>query len=250
MEGTIIRADAGETSAPLSEGDVEERFVELRAATAGMGLVLLASEHRPARHDLPGRAASQPSLCDGPLHRQHGGGHWERQHPQAGAEWERVHVYVPRCSGVKVKQAEAFERVQEIKPYRLYEEGLAATPAKFVTKVDGSVIGDRGKAGALAGAQAAWSMYSGYLGEPSGKRLQENLTAVGVPLVVEHTSGHAFIDDLQRLARALDPDAIVPIHSFGGHRYADDLDRVTERTAGQWWTVRTWRRPEWNSTAL
>jgi ribonuclease J len=78
-------------------------------------------------------------------------------------------------------------------------------------------------------------MWPGYLTEPSGDRLQALLERFGVPLVIEHTSGHASLADLQRLAKALDPESIVPIHSFGGHRFSEFFDLVTPKADGQWW---------------
>jgi ribonuclease J len=63
------------------------------------------------------------------------------------------------------------------------------------------------RAGCLQGAQAVWSMWPGYLQEPSGRRLSSLLASRSIPLRVHHTSGHASIPDLQRLARAIAPKA-------------------------------------------
>ena len=54
---------------------------------------------------------------------------------------------------------------------------------------------------------------------------------------MHHTSGHASVADLQRLAGAVAPSRIVPIHSLGGHRYADLFDRVDPQPDGAWWEV-------------
>jgi len=157
--------------------------------------------------------------------------------PQPGPDWPRIHVYVPLWQRRRVKDAGAFHRVDEIKPYRLYEEGLAADPARFVVSFTLSDGPRLAAAGALAGARAVWSLWTGYLGEPRGQQLQRFLDGAGIPLVVHHTSGHASIADLQRLAAAVAPRRIVPIHSLGGHRYADLFDRVDPQPDGAWWAV-------------
>ena len=41
-----------------------------------------------------------------------------------------------------------------------------------------------------------------------------------------HTSGHAPAKDLQRLAQALRPKQLVPIHTFERERYAELFDNV------------------------
>ncbi len=56
-------------------------------------------------------------------------------------------------------------------------------------------------------------------------------------MVQHHTSGHASIADLQRLARALDPMRLVPIHTFGSERFGDYFDDTEEQPDGVWWEV-------------
>jgi ribonuclease J len=41
-----------------------------------------------------------------------------------------------------------------------------------------------------------------------------------------HTSGHASLADLKRLARAINAKQVVPIHSFEPGRYPEFFDRV------------------------
>jgi ribonuclease J len=77
------------------------------------------------------------------------------------------------------------------------------------------------------------------LNDSSGARLQRFLADHGIPLVIKHTSGHASIPDLQRLACAISPHRVVPIHSFGGHRYSELFDSVEVHPDGEWWEVRS-----------
>ena len=135
--------------------------------------------------------------------------------PKPGTEWPQVRVYVPGWQRAKVKQAGAFELVDEIKPFRLFEEDLAKTPERWVLSFSWPMAGVLDRAGALGGASAIWSMWPGYLEEPSGSRLQAFLAERSIPMSIHHTSGHASVADLQRLAKALSPARVVPIHSFG-----------------------------------
>jgi ribonuclease J len=71
------------------------------------------------------------------------------------------------------------------------------------------------KAGALTGAVAIWSLWTGYLDEPSGQRLKTFLGEHTVPLHLQHTSGHVSVPDLKRLASAIAAERVVPIHRSG-----------------------------------
>ncbi|HUS23015.1 MAG TPA: MBL fold metallo-hydrolase RNA specificity domain-containing protein [Aeromicrobium sp.] len=82
-----------------------------------------------------------------------------------------------------------------------------------------------------------WSLWTGYLDEPSGVALQKFLAERDIPLTVHHTSGHASVKDLQRLATALEPARVVPIHSLAGHKYSDYFDGVSVQADGEWWEV-------------
>ncbi len=91
--------------------------------------------------------------------------------------------------------------------------------------------------GCLAGAHAVWSLWTGYLEDGSGPALRKFLDDRDIPLTVHHTSGHASVKDLQRLASALSTARIVPIHSLGGHRFEDYFVGVDQQPDGAWWEV-------------
>jgi hypothetical protein len=78
---------------------------------------------------------------------------------------------------------------------------------------------------------AAWSLREGYPKMPSGAALQE--------LVAEHqislTSVHASVFDLRRLAGALRPERVVPIHSDAGGRFCGFFPRAGRHADGGWW---------------
>ena len=238
MEGTNIRplAGAGEDQGQKTEADVEAACVERFRATEGMALVVASAQNidrlvtlyratlQADRHfvmDLYGAgivlATGNPNI------------------PRPAPDWDRVRVYVPHWQRVKVKEAGAFERVERIKPYRVFEEDLAADPARWVTTFSLSAAPQL--AGCLAGASATWSLWAGYLEEPSGTKLKSFLAERDISLEVHHTSGHASVTDLQRLATALAPRRVVPIHSFGGHRFAEYFAGVDQHEDGAWWEV-------------
>jgi ribonuclease J len=240
MEGTNVRphAMAHEGEPATTETDVELQMVRTMRDTKGIVLMMSSAQNidrlvtiyratlqsgRDLVMDLYGasiaRATGNPNI------------------PQPGPEWPRVHVYVPLRQRVKVKEARAFDRVDSIRPFRVYEEYVAANASKLVLTFGMGSARALDSAGALADATVIWSLWHGYLEDESGVRLKSFLDDHAIPLVEHHTSGHASVADLQRLAAAIAPDRLVPIHSFGGARFSELFSNVTEEKDGTWWQV-------------
>lgn len=100
-----------------------------------------------------------------------------------------------------------------------------------------SMVAELERAGALSGALAIWSLWRGYLANGMEQRIQQVFASHGVPLEVHHVSGHAYVPDLQRLARAVAPHKLVPIHTATPERYAAMFANVVQRADGEWWDV-------------
>lgn len=155
--------------------------------------------------------------------------------PQAG--WDRVRVFVPQSQRIRVKRAGAFERVQDIRASRIYPEELAAAAGRAVMTFRASMTADLERAHCLAGAHAVWSMWAGYLDSESGRTLTAWLARHDVPLTLCHASGHATVEDLQRLAGPVGATKVVPIHTDAPERFAGLFDNVTLHSDGEWWAV-------------
>jgi len=70
-----------------------------------------------------------------------------------------------------------------------------------------------------------YSMYHGYKeSNLKTKKFLDFITGKGMPIVDLHTSGHADLNVLKKMAAAVNPKNIVPIHTFEADRYADILD--------------------------
>jgi ribonuclease J len=244
MEGTNIRpgsdTNAGEREpqATETEIDVEMAMATTMMKTPGMVLVVSSAQNvdrlvtiyraakRSGRRLVVDLYIASIATATGNLNI-----------PQPGPDWPLVHVYIPVWQRLKVKESEAFERTAEVRAARVYEEWLADHRHEVVTMFSMQSGPALVRAGCLEDATTIWSLWHGYLEEPPGMRLLQFLHVHGIPLTEFHTSGHASVDDLQRLAAALEPDRVVPIHSFGAARFPDLFDNVTPEEDGVWWVV-------------
>jgi len=233
LEGTRVGEDGSRS--PLSEQRLEEKFTHLIRTTPGMVLAAyspqnidrLVTIYRAAKlsgrlfvMDLYAATMARATMHD--------------TIPQA--DWESVRVYVPQAQRIKIKQAGEFDRVATVRANRIFADGLAASASDLVLTFRGSMAAELERAGCLHGATLAWSMWHGYLEQPSGARLRDWLTHNDIRLHQLHSSGHASIADLQRLAAALG-GRVVPIHTNAPERFADLFPGVDAHSDGEWWNV-------------
>jgi len=74
----------------------------------------------------------------------------------------------------------------------------------------------------LEGALALYSMWEGYVTD----RFRAALKRHKIDYHYIHTSGHAVLGDLQKLAEALKPKSLIPIHTFHAHEYSRYYENV------------------------
>src|SRR5262249_4667503 len=120
--------------------------------------------------------------------------------PKVG--FEELLVYVPLRQRIRVKESGQFDRDSSIRMARIFPEELAGRATELVLSFRASMMAEIERAGCLRAACAVWSMWPGYLEQPGQKPLLRFFERHDVPLVVHHASGHAYVTDLQRLARA------------------------------------------------
>jgi ribonuclease J len=235
MEGSSLGRLGPDDRFP-SEGEIEDRFLERFREAEGLFVVSASAQNidrmvslyrackrsgRTLVLDLYAmemlRATGNPNL------------------PQAG--WPNLAVHVPQYQRRHVKRSGRFDLLSPYKAQRLFPDGLAKLGPEAVMLFRPAMLPDIDALGLWPGARVIWSQWDGYLKRDPGARLKQDLAAREVPLEVIHTSGHASIADLKRLAQAINPQALVPIHTFEGDRFASHFDNVVRRADGEWWAV-------------
>ncbi len=153
--------------------------------------------------------------------------------------WPNLAIYVPQYQRRQIKRTGRFDLLDPYKAHCIYPEGLAALAPRAAMLFRPAMLPDVDALGtAWTGARAIWSQWDGYLSGGAGAALKAELATRSVPLEAIHTSGHASIADLQRLAAAVMPDALVPVHSFEGYRFGGLFGpSVVCRADGEWWEV-------------
>lgn len=234
MEGTHVGAERHE---PPTESRVELDLAATFRSTAGLAVVASSAQNidRLVTVYRAARRAGRTLLVD--LYSATVAEATGRSTiPRPG--FPGLGVWMPRRQRVQVKESGEFHRTAAIRQYRVFTEELVAHPERYVVLGGSSAAHELVRVRALtAGGTLVWSMWSGYLAEPSGVRLREAARSAGVPLVEHHTSGHASVRDLSRLAAAVNPGRLVPIHTEGPLQFAEHFANAEPQQDGAWWQV-------------
>jgi ribonuclease J len=235
MEGTVIGRTGAEVGFP-TEADLEPNFVEEFNNTAGLSLVW-ASGQNIDRLVTIFRACKRSGrqfvidLYTAEILRATG----NTNLPQG--TWNGVRVFLPEFQRRLVKRERMFDILDRYKANRIYPEALAAEARRSVLLFRPSMAPDLDRAECLQSAGLVYSLWSGYLREERLAPFRDWLTRNGIAIKEIHTSGHASIVDLKRLAAAVDAQMLVPIHSFQTSRFSEFFDRVELKNDGAWWAV-------------
>jgi ribonuclease J len=97
-----------------------------------------------------------------------------------------------------------------------------------------SMVKDIENAGCIQDASVIYSLWNGYLKEERLSWFHEWLDSNNISINHCHTSGHAPLNELKTLAKALKPDRLVPVHSFVPDICNEFFDNVEIIEDGQW----------------
>lgn len=216
-----------------SEKDLEARFRERFAATPGLALVWASSQNLDRvvsifRAALATGRVLVIDLYTAVILEATGNEHI----PQA--DWERLVVYVPEAQRRQVARLKAFEPLRRIRDARIFIDQLGDLASRAVMLFRPPMLSDLRDAGLLAQATLTFSQWEGYLDLPY---FSDAIAQLGLEPQIIHTSGHASVPDLQRLAAAVAPRRLVPIHSFHPGDYAELFANVVQHGDGTWWDV-------------
>jgi ribonuclease J len=241
LEGTRVGVAEGDRRSPLTEAELEQQFTQVFSQTNGLVLVAYSAQNIDRLSTLysamlnTGAPSRSRDLVIDPYVEAMARATSNPDVPRAGLP--RVKVYVPQSQRVKIRRAGDFDRVNEIRRYRLFPEDLRKQRRGLILTFRPSMAAELERAECLDGAHLVWSMWPGYLEEERMRAFHDFLARHDIQLTRIHASGHATVGDLQRLAQALAPTRVVPIHTAGPQHFAELFASVEPHADGEWWEV-------------
>ena len=127
--------------------------------------------------------------------------------------WPQITVYIPQAQRVQIKENQWFDKLARHSKNRIFIEELKDVCQNAVIFFRPLFMRDLEKAGCLDHAFYVYSQYEGYWETGKYDRLKVWIEKNHIPKISLHTSGHACLADLKRLAKSLNPKKIIPIHT-------------------------------------
>jgi ribonuclease J len=233
LEGTTI----GRTNTDrgfATERDLEQAFLAAFQSTPGLAMVWASGQNfdRLVTVFRAGKRAGRRFIVD--LYTAAMLAATGNEHiPQS--DWPEVSVFVPRWQRVKIKTSERFDLLRPHHAHRIYPEQFAKSASSSVLLFRPAMSRELEQADCLTGARLVYSMWEGYMEEERMRPTLAWLKAKDIPVETIHTSGHASVADLKRLAHAIHAKALVPIHSFHTGSYPELFENVSPKQDGVWW---------------
>jgi len=160
-------------------------------------------------------------------------------------DWPEIRVFASHSQDEKLKAKPDYfsDFRKRLYRHRVKREELHATPEAFLYfgKMSSFHLIDKFKS-AAAPVNVIYSQWLGYLdgSHPNcfgSDRISAYRTDPEVNFVYAHTSGHAPVADLQRLATALNPRKLVPIHTVHGEDFSQLFANVVTLNDGERWSL-------------
>lgn len=233
MEGSSLGRLADDGAFPTEEA-LEDVFVDRFKHTAGMALVACSAQNidRVVTVYRAAKRAGRTLIVDAyAAEVLKATGYDSIPKPVSG--WSNLAVFIPQKQRRQLKEKGIAPLVDSYREFRLWPEELAKNASRSVMLFRGWMMGDLDRAGTVSGAKLFWSQWEVYLRE-AGAALKANCVSRGIPFEVIHTSGHASPGDLKRLAAAVGPKRLIPIHTFERDRFPLLFENVLRADDGQW----------------
>ena len=107
----------------------------------------------------------------------------------------------------------------QFKKFKITKADIDDHPEKIVMIVRPSMQKDLEHLNNIDGGNFIYSMWEGYLKKTNTKKFVDYLRGRKFSTHKIHTSGHADIRALNKMVEAINPNKIVPIHTFNGADY-------------------------------
>ncbi len=232
LEGTLIGERTDELA--VSEEDLQKDFVRVIGETPGIVLVSVSSQNidRLVTIFKAAKQAGRQLIID--FYTAEVLDRLKEYARLPQASWGRIRVCYPRFVSKHFENMGLKAILERHRPNGIRWKRLNRIENKTVMLIRPGFLYDIKKYLDLKEATWAYSMWRGYFEKSQSLRnMKSYLESKNIRYEYIHTSGHAVLSDLKRLAEALSPEVIIPIHSFHPDRFQDHFVNVRVMKDGE-----------------
>jgi ribonuclease J len=236
LEGSTLGRENGDKQ-PQTEADLEDAFVRTFKNTRGLALVHASAQNIDRivsvfRACLKSNRTLLIDLYAAEILAATG----NTNVPQSN--WNNIGLCIPHRQRIQIKKNRWFHILTKHSKNRVYlKRDVARNPDKYVLLFRGLWMRDLEQSECLDGACLIHSQWDGYLKDERFREINAWLQEKGIEFHKIHTSGHAAPADLHRIATALAPKYLVPIHTDNPKGYDAFGVSVARHPDNAWWKV-------------
>jgi len=148
---------------------------------------------------------------------------------------DHLRVFFERNQEKRLQELGMSDVLREADPLQMPLGDIFKQPSKMVMRLSCSMM-DRiaNKMNRHDGMAFIYSMWQGYLEKgKAGKKMAAVPRKYGKEWQLVHTSGHAWLEDLQKLTSAIRPAVLIPIHTLQGGDFSKYFDNVVRVKDGE-----------------
>jgi ribonuclease J len=139
--------------------------------------------------------------------------------PYPADTFRDIRVFYPRFLSNRIASRGDEKLLYQFRKFKITKEEISNGKDSIVMLVRPSMHFDLEHIQGIEGGNLVYSLWEGYLQKGNTKSFINYLKARQFRVSKIHTSGHADIETLKKMANAINPKHIVPIHTFGGNHY-------------------------------
>jgi len=133
--------------------------------------------------------------------------------------FKNIRVLFPRFLTTRMINAQHQEMIYPLRKFKITKPEIDKDPGQYVMCIRPSMKYELAHMASIDGGNHIYSLWDGYLQKPYTKRFLDYLDSRGFSLQKIHSSGHADVPTLQEFVGAVQPEHIIPIHTFEGGQY-------------------------------
>lgn len=151
--------------------------------------------------------------------------------------WDGVALFIPQAQRIQIKKNAWFDLLKRHSNNRIFIERISNYPKKFTLLFRPLHQADLEKGKCLKGSIYIFSMWEGYWKREDYQKTERWLLRNGIPKLSIHTSGHAEVEKLIAFVNAINPEKVVPIHTFFPQEYPKIFPNSEIHNDNEWWEV-------------
>ena len=139
---------------------------------------------------------------------------------------EGIRVFYPRYFRSSFEQKNLRKIHDMFMDDRIAVDEIQSEPAKHLMVFRASMLASDFSGTLPPNSRCLFSRWEGYLDQPDWQTTRKTIETAGGDLIHIHTSGHAFVEDLQEFVEDIAPEKTVPMHTFEPEALRSLFDNV------------------------